>query len=234
MDILERIIELRHAGGRFAIATVVSRKAPVSSQLGDKAIVLENGTMEGFVGGACSREIVRKQALEVLSLERPRLVRISPEPVEVAPDAGHDEICVPMTCASEGAVDVYIEPQIEKKQMVIAGASPIAVALVQQGILQKYDVTLVCEADEQEMVQFGLQGLSAQLVDLNGLEAWLKELPAARKGAMEVVVASMGHYDEEALAALAKAGPRYLGLGLESKAGAECYGASKRHGLVRS
>lgn len=219
MDVLERIIELRKAGERFAIATVVSRKAPVSSQLGDKAIVLENGTLEGFVGGACSREIVRKQALEVLAIERPRLVRISPDPVAVTPDGGHDEICVPMTCVSEGAVDVYIEPQIEKKRMVIAGGSPIALALAQQGKLQSYSVTLVCDADEQETVRFGLQGLSAELVDLKGLENWLKGLSAAHKGTIEVVVASMGHYDEEALAALAKARPRYLGLVSSQKRG---------------
>ena len=73
MDTLERILTLKKEGARFAVATVVSRRAPVSSHLGDKAIVFEDGRMEGFVGGACSREVVRKQALEVLRLERPPL-----------------------------------------------------------------------------------------------------------------------------------------------------------------
>ena len=47
----------------FAIATVVSRRGPVSSHMGDRAIVFGDGVMEGFVGGSCSREVVRRQAL---------------------------------------------------------------------------------------------------------------------------------------------------------------------------
>ena len=219
MDVLDRIVELRRRGERFAIATVVARKAPVSSQLGDKAIVLEDGTMEGFVGGACSREIVRKQAAEVLALERPRLVRISPDPLPPEAADNHDEICVPMTCASEGAVDVYIEPQLEKKRMVIAGSSPIALALTRQAQFHGYEVSLVCEADERETVRFGLHGSTVELLDLATLATWVADLPETVTASMDVVVASMGHYDEEALAALLTLNPRFLGLVSSRKRG---------------
>jgi xanthine dehydrogenase accessory factor len=219
MDALERIFQLRSEGKRFAVATVVSRKAPVSSHLGDKAIILEDGTMEGFIGGACSRDIIKKQALEVLNHERPRLVRISPDPLPVQTTGSHDEICVPMTCASEGAVDVYIEPQLEKKQMLIVGASPIAIALAKQGKLQTYDVTMVCEDAERATLAFGLEGVQVNLIDVKELSSWLESLPIMRKGLLEAVVASMGHYDEETLALLAKTKPRYLGLVASRKRG---------------
>jgi xanthine dehydrogenase accessory factor len=220
MDALERIFQLRSEGKRFAIATVVSRKAPVSSHLGDKAIVLEDGSMEGFIGGACSRDIIKKQALEVLNRERPRLVRISPDPMPVQTTGGHDEICVPMTCVSEGAVDVYIEPQLEKKQLLVVGASPIAIALAKQGKMQSYDVTMVCEDSERATLAFGLEGIQVNLIDIKELSEWLESLPTARKGLLEAVVASMGHYDEETLILLAKIKPRYLGLVASRKRGA--------------
>ena len=67
MDLFEQIAALRRAGQSFAVATVVGRRAPVSAHLGDRAIVFADGRMEGFVGGACSREIIRQQALDALA-----------------------------------------------------------------------------------------------------------------------------------------------------------------------
>ena len=64
VDFFERVAALQREGQSFAVATVVGRRAPVSAHLGDRAIVFADGRMEGFVGGACSREIVRQQALE--------------------------------------------------------------------------------------------------------------------------------------------------------------------------
>ena len=70
---------LQRDGQSFAVATVVARRAPVSAHLGDHAIVFADGRMEGFVGGACSREIVRQQALESLRARHGRLVSIGPD-----------------------------------------------------------------------------------------------------------------------------------------------------------
>jgi xanthine dehydrogenase accessory factor len=154
-----------------------------------------------------------------LNRERPRLVRISPDPLPVQTRGSHDEICVPMTCVSEGAVDVYIEPQLEKKLLLVVGASPIAIALAKQGKLQSYDVTMVCEDAERATLAFGLEGVQVNLIDVKELSGWLESLASARKGLLEAVVASMGHYDEETLTLLAKARPRYLGLVASRKRG---------------
>jgi xanthine dehydrogenase accessory factor len=62
----ERIALLEGEHATFAIATVVARKSPVSSHLGDRALVFADGHMEGFVGGSCSRDIVRRQALAAI------------------------------------------------------------------------------------------------------------------------------------------------------------------------
>ena len=218
MDTLERILSLKKEGARFAVATVVSRRAPVSSHLGDKAIVFEDGRMEGFVGGACSREVVRKQALEVLRLERPRLVRINSE-APAGTNGNEDELCVPMTCASEGALEVYVEPVLERRLMLVVGGSPIAVALARAGSAMRYEVVLACEDNEREAVALSETDARVERLRLDGLNGWLTALPEARRSTLEAVVASMGHYDEEALATLAKVRPRYLGLVASQKRG---------------
>src|SRR5687767_8598274 len=101
-DFLDKVTALRREGRSFATATVVGRRAPVSAHLGDRAIVYADGRMEGFVGGACSREIVRKQALECLRLGHARLVSITTEAAAAnTPDP--ERVTVPMTCVSEGA-----------------------------------------------------------------------------------------------------------------------------------
>jgi len=65
-EFFERLARLGREGQAFAVATVVARRPPVSAHLGDRALILADGRMEGFVGGACSHEIVRAQALEAL------------------------------------------------------------------------------------------------------------------------------------------------------------------------
>ena len=81
-EFLEKVAALGRDGQAFAVATVVARRKPVSAHLGDRAIVYADGRMEGFVGGACSREIARKQALEAIRVRQPRLVSIRPDASE--------------------------------------------------------------------------------------------------------------------------------------------------------
>ena len=126
----ERVAALQREGQRFAVATVVARRAPVSAHLGDRAIIFADGRFEGFVGGACSRDIIRQQALAAMEARRGRLVSIRPD-ASGPGDAEH--VVVPMTCASEGAVDVYVEPFVPARRFVVIGATPVAEALARLG-----------------------------------------------------------------------------------------------------
>ena len=76
MSYYARLAELDRERAIFALATVVARRAPVSSHLGDRALVFADGRMEGFVGGSCSRDIVRREALRAIRSGLPRLVQI--------------------------------------------------------------------------------------------------------------------------------------------------------------
>ncbi|MEZ5417228.1 MAG: XdhC family protein [Vicinamibacterales bacterium] len=212
-----RISALQAGREPFAVATVVARRAPVSAHLGDRAIVYADGRMEGFVGGACSREIVRRQALEALATRRARLVAIRPDAAD-DPGASADRVVVPMTCASEGAVDVYVEPVVRPRTLVVAGATPVAEALARLGRAMRYDVVRVVDAAERQDVEPEAAAVGATVAALDALDAVLAQA-LAHHGDCAVVVASQGHYDESALETTCAHGVGYVGLVASRKRG---------------
>jgi xanthine dehydrogenase accessory factor len=205
-EFFEKLATLGRAGQAFAVATVVARRAPVSAHLGDRAIVYADGRMEGFVGGACSREIARKQALEAIRARQPRLVSIRPDATTMT-TSDPEHVIVPMTCASEGAIDVYIEPFVHARRLVVVGATPVAEALARTASSLDYDVTRVVDARDQRDVE-ALRQPGVTVASLDALGDVMKN--AGMEAA--VVVASQGHYDEEALQAVLAAPVSYVGL----------------------
>jgi len=208
MDLFEQIAALRRAGTSFVLATVVGRRAPVSAHLGDRAIVFADGRMEGFVGGACSREIIRRQGLEALAARCSRLVSIRPDASETATSTP-EHVVVPMTCVSEGAIDVYVEPFSQARRLVVAGATPVADSLTKLARTMDYDVVRVVDGREQRDIETGTPGVT--VIGLDALEAWLRD--GVNGGAdVSAVVVSQGHYDEDALEPLLRSGVTYVGL----------------------
>jgi xanthine dehydrogenase accessory factor len=226
-DFFDRVAALKRDGQPFAVATVVARRPPVSAHLGDRAIIFADGRMDGFVGGACSREIIRKQALEVLRTRAARLVSIRPE-VNGAAEPGSERVVVAMTCASEGAVDVYVEPIVRPRTIVVAGATPVAAAVARIARAMRYDVVRVVDGAEQGDVNADAASIGARVATLDRLEAILGEA-AANSGDSAAIVASQGHYDEPALEVILKAGVPYVGLVASHKRG-----ATVRAGLAES
>lgn len=203
-DLPERLAQLSREGAAVVVATVVSRRAPVSAQVGDKALIHADGRMEGFVGGACSREIVRRQALLALQGGQARLVRIVPG---AAPDAEHafaERVTVPMNCASEGQSEVFLEPLLPPRLLVVVGRTPVARAIAAHAALMGDRVWRVLDDDEAPA--------EPDAVPLGALTARLSALPAAQRARVRSVVASQGHYDETALEALLRAQPNPVGL----------------------
>jgi xanthine dehydrogenase accessory factor len=210
-DFFERVADLRREGVPFAIATVVSRRGPVSSHMGDRALVFEDGAMEGFVGGSCSRDVVRRQALAALQAGEPRLVSIRPDAER---DAAGEEIVVEMSCGSKGAVDVYIEPFVPARTVVVVGLTPVAEAAASLSRTLEYHVIhAVSEGD--------LRDAGADAISLDQLGALLAGLPPAVRARTGVVVATQGHYDEATLEVVLRAMPAYVGLVASRRRGAE-------------
>jgi xanthine dehydrogenase accessory factor len=80
MTLSVRAERLRTERTPFVLATVVRAERPTSARTGDRALVLPDGTLEGFVGGTCAASTVRMQALRLLESGESTLLRITPEP----------------------------------------------------------------------------------------------------------------------------------------------------------
>jgi len=111
-------------GTPFALATVVDVRRPASARRGDRGVVTADGALLGWVGGACSEPIVIREALRALADGEARLVRICPEGAGTAPEG--DVVIAHSTCASEGTVEVLIEPRLPSPLLSVVGESPAA------------------------------------------------------------------------------------------------------------
>ncbi len=131
-----RAQELATAGQAFVTATVVRAQRPTSAQAGNVALVLADGTIEGFVGGDCAEHSVRAYALKAIERGEPVLLRIlpfgdNPEGEEVAREDG--AVTVENPCLSGGAIEVFLEPVLRAPRVLVEGDTPIVHALVRIG-----------------------------------------------------------------------------------------------------
>jgi xanthine dehydrogenase accessory factor len=120
-----------------------------------------------------------------------------------------------MTCASEGAIDVFIEPFMQARRLVVVGATPVAEALTRVARSMDYDVVRVVDEREARDTAATSAALGASVVTLDALAETLRQ--GSRDQA--VVVASQGHYDEEALESVLKCDVGYVGLVASGKRG---------------
>jgi xanthine dehydrogenase accessory factor len=158
VNVLVEAGRLAEEGTPFALATVVGVERPSSARVGDRALVTAEGELHGWVGGACTEPEVVRLALQALADGDVRRERIESR------------------CASEGAVDVLLEPQLPAPLLCVVGDAPAA----------------------------------RKLRELTGVLGW--RTTAELRGADAVVIASMGHGDEETLEAALASGAGYVGL----------------------
>ena len=125
-DLIDQISKYMGQGEEFAVAQVIWREAPSSGKPGDKAIILKDGTMIGWIGGGCVKGIAVKEAQEAIRENKSRLVRIDPDEGN-SEDSSHKTYR--MTCHSGGTMELFIEPITPNPQLIIVGKSNIARAL---------------------------------------------------------------------------------------------------------
>jgi len=123
-----RTAQLLAGGTPFVQATVVRAEAPTSAHAGDRAIVLADGTIEGFVGGHCASGSVRSAALGALGTGESVLLRVLPEGVDPFPESPGASVVV-NPCLSGGALEIFLEPQIPPPAVVVVGETPTADAV---------------------------------------------------------------------------------------------------------
>ena len=189
-ETLRALLEDHAASGTpCALATVVRTEAPTSAHPGDKAVITADGALVGWIGGSCSEPLVRREALLAMADGLPRLVRIRPDS-QVAETRSGNELTVATTCPSGGALDVFIDPQVPPPLLVVIGGSPAARTLARLGA----DVGFRVVSVHPGAAATDFPGADRVIGDLRDVP----RLPVPA-GDCWVVVATMGHYDEDAL-----------------------------------
>jgi xanthine dehydrogenase accessory factor len=146
-DLSGRSVELRAARIPFVHARVVLAERPTSAKPGDEAIILADGTIEGFVGGDCAETTVRQQSVGALSARQPVLLRITPSPEADQPG----KVVIHNPCLSGGTLEIFLEPLVPPPLVHVVGTSPTAGALLSLGrglgyAMSTYDGRLALDA----------------------------------------------------------------------------------------
>lgn len=190
-DLLTQVQQLVAERQPFVMATVVRASQPTSVRPGDSAIVLADGTINGFVGGVCATSSVRLHSLRALETGEVLLLRLVPGDVEAGLDASEDGAVVePNPCLSGGSLELFLEPHLPASRLLVIGDSPIAHALQRTAQAAGYD------SRRQD------PGAGEMMDDDTA-----------------VVVASHGNSEEAVLAAALKAGVPYVALVASKKRG---------------
>src|ERR1700752_3189165 len=196
LGVLEEVGELARSGQAFALATVVWRQGPSSSKQGSRAIITADGELDGWIGGACAEPVVIREAKQVIADGHARLLLLgSPDQFGGAVPEGMT--VVPISCQSEGALEVYIEPVLPAPRLVVVGSSPMAQTLTKLAETLGWHADLIAAED-----------FAAADADRRSM----------------VVVATQGHNDEEVLERAVAARPAYLGLVGSQKRGTAVLG----------
>ena len=205
LGVLEEMGELTRRGEPFALATVVWRQSPSSSQPGARAIITAGGELHGWIGGACAEPVVIREAQHVMAEGTARLLLLgTPEQFGAAVPDGMTVI--PISCQSEGALEVYIEPVLPVPHLVIVGDSPMTRTLA------------------------SLAGaLGWRTEEIRGPDF----TPEAADGRSMIVVATQGHDDEDVLERAVAVRPAYLGLVGSRRRGATVLGYLADRGVPR-
>jgi len=139
-EVTDRAAELTRMRVPYVHARVVLAQRPTSAKPGDQALVLPDGSMEGFVGGDCAESTVRAQSLALLDSGDSLLLRITPEPEAEPQEAVAGTLSVHNPCLSGGTLEIFLEPRRPPPLVVVEGDTPIARALLAIGRTLGYEL----------------------------------------------------------------------------------------------
>lgn len=182
-SLLDLAYQLTQAGEPFVLATVVWCERPTSAKPGAQAIIQENGQMTGWIGGSCAQPVVLREAARVLREGgEPFLLHLGSSDTGIA----RENVRVfPMTCASGGVLDIYMEPHLLPPQLLLIGDSPVIVELSRMASQLDFAVTQLAQPDLSQV------RMSEQTY---------------------ILVATHGQYDEDALEQALGSPARYIGM----------------------
>ena len=168
-DLFELSRELSRLHQPHAWMTVIAVSAPSSSYVGAQAIVKSDGDMTGWIGGGCVQGIARAAALRAIASATSQRLRLSnttdpSEAVDVRP----------MACASNGEVELFIQPVAVSPRLRVYGKTPIAEFAAQLAKEMDFDPLTDTQAEAQSTEPPGRETYALIATQGSGDEAALE------------------------------------------------------------
>src|SRR3990172_6461167 len=136
-DLFTLALELRERGEPFVMATVVRCERPPSAKPGSKALIKKDGTLVGWVGGACAEPVVIREAMKAIEDGKPRFLSLTGEGNALMREGMLE---YPMRCHSGGALEICIEPMLPKPELCLFGRGPVVETLARLGKAMEFNV----------------------------------------------------------------------------------------------
>jgi xanthine dehydrogenase accessory factor len=182
-EILLKQLDLGTQERSFVVVGVVRTDGPTAIKTGNKAIILDDGSIEGWVGGHCTESEIVTNALDCLNKGTSRMLNLT-------------------TCQG-GRMDVYLEPYLPKRKMIIFGHVPIVGALAHLAKALNFNVTIIDRTATKQ-----------KFPDSDAVFASPDEFVQSNKISAQTyaVVATMGERDQEYVQLLSRLGVSYIGV----------------------
>lgn len=202
-ELLELAADLSRRHQPFLTATVVWARGPSSGKKGSTAVIQPDGTVTGWIGGACAEPVVIRESREAMTDGRARLLFLGTEEDIAMVEKRPDVTTVPISCTSEGALEVFLEPMLPAPHLVAVGGSPAVETLTALAATLDWRVDVVDDA---------------------------LDFPPT-SGSTAIVIATQGHYDEPAVEAALQTDAGYIGLVASTKRAETVLGYLRDRGL---
>src|SRR6201981_3809825 len=181
MDIYEQIVQLRKAGRRGAVGTIVNVRGSIPSFKTAKMLVRDDGSIIGTIGGGCVEAEVWQAARDGRQKEKPRTLTFN-----LNQDPKYD---TGLVCG--GTLDIFIEPVLPAALLYIFGAGHVSVNLYKVARDAGFDVTVV---DDREAYANRERFPEAKQVIAEDFEKAAAQLSPSEPS--YIVIATRGHRDD--------------------------------------
>jgi xanthine dehydrogenase accessory factor len=180
MDLFEEIVQLRRAGRRGALATIVHVDGSIPSFESSRMLVRDDGTIAGTVGGGCVEAEVWAAAKEVMRAEQPRKLTFN-----LNNDPTYD---TGLICG--GTLEIFVEPILPVPALYVFGGGHVSLALARAAQLAGFEITV---ADDRETFANRERFPMARELYTNFDQAFEKIRPDASS---YLVIVTRGHKDD--------------------------------------
>jgi xanthine dehydrogenase accessory factor len=194
LDLLDKQLDARKKGRRYALVTIVRTEGAAPRDVGAKMLVLDDGTVFGSVGGGAIEKAVIEDAVKCIGGR----TKILKEYENEAEDAG---------CG--GNVVIFIESEETVPRLVVCGAGHVGGAVIKLGAMLQFNITAIDTRNTADILEHVKDAV--HFVHTESFQKGIRDLDIGA-GALFLVSTFSHATDAEALAAVLKKEPAYAGM----------------------